>query len=107
MTTQASTPRSYIVDTQSGQLRRNRYHHNVIPENQCSPSTFETEKENQSPPRQIMTRFRTGTLIRPPERLQTSQEREMWCKLIIGLYQPCYIIIMLLCLTMRCLLLYC
>ena len=65
VTTQASTPRSYIVDTQSGQLQGNSYHLNVIPENQCSPSTFETKKDNQSPPRHIMTRSRTDTLIGP------------------------------------------
>ena len=33
VTTQAETPRSYMVDTEKGQDRRNRYHLRVVPHN--------------------------------------------------------------------------
>ncbi len=62
----AEAPRSYVVDTPSGQLRRNRGHLNIVPkETETGGPALETE----SPPRAIMTRSCTGTETRPPERL--------------------------------------
>ncbi len=73
----AGPPRSYIVETPTGQMHRNREHLNVIPE-----SVLGQEHQNDSdetpvvelPPQaqltpKIMTRSRTGTIIRPPDRL--------------------------------------
>ena len=84
---QATTPRSYTVDCGNGEIRRNRYHLNPIP----SPTPDNTSRDSTSPipsptpaspqetstdqstpppsPRMIMTRSRTGTIIRPPDRL--------------------------------------
>ena len=59
----ADTPRSYVVQTPSGQTRRNRSQLNVNP---STPTTEVTEEHSHSP---IMTRSRTGTSINPPERL--------------------------------------
>ena len=56
------TPRSYVVDTPTGTVQRNRVHLRVIPGSPERPSTEE-------PTRRIMTRHQTGTVIRPPERL--------------------------------------
>ena len=61
--TTANTPRSYIVQTPHGEVRRSRSQLNV------NPSTAENspmEMGNRSP---IMTRSRTGTTISPPDRL--------------------------------------
>ena len=60
----ANTPRSYIVQTSSGKVRRNRHHLNKVPET-CHLS----ESSNTIPsPNIIMTRSRTGTIIHPPDR---------------------------------------
>lgn len=59
---QASSPRSYIIETPSGRVRRNRHHLHTRSEPDTSSSSEET-------PRVIETRSRTGTLIRPPDRL--------------------------------------
>ena len=57
----ANTPRSYLIDTPSGRVRRNRQHLNVMPDN--------TEHSDSDPsPNRIMTRSQTGTAIRPPDR---------------------------------------
>ena len=64
----ADTPRSYVVDTPSGQLRRNRHHLTPLPG--PSPVTQPPQTSEQpEPPRRIMTRSQTGTPICPPERL--------------------------------------
>ncbi len=60
----ADTPRSYLVRTPHGDLRRNRAQLNVNPE-----STTEQTQEDQTTSSSIMTRSRTGTRLRPPERL--------------------------------------
>ena len=66
----ANTPRSYIVNTPGGQIRRNRQHLNVIPDksndNQL-PSNSNSETSALPGP---LTRSRTGTDIRPPDRLR-------------------------------------
>lgn len=58
----ADAPRSYIVETPSGQVRRNRIQLNAAPDppnnNGATPSRS-----------QIQTRSRTGTRINPPNRL--------------------------------------
>ena len=63
--TTANTPRSYIVETPSGEIRRNRHQLNVRPP--------QDNGNISSPPAdartQILTRSRTGTSIIPPERL--------------------------------------
>ena len=74
----AGQPRSYVVETPTGQIQRNRNHLNVIPE-QPPENTEATETETTTPtspavteessPNVIMTRSRTGTQIRPPDRL--------------------------------------
>ena len=80
-------PRSYTVETEKGTIRRNRYHLKAVPpvpdpEGGTLPSSTEVEKmvagdqrnqnyqqtETTSPPHRIMTRSRTGTAIRPPDR---------------------------------------
>ena len=63
----ADTPRSYLVDTTSGQLRRNRHHLMIVPD---SPPMSEPPQVNkQSEPTRIMTRSQTGTPIIHPKRL--------------------------------------
>ena len=57
------TPRSYVVSTTSGQVRRNRYHLNLR-HDALTTSTNDTQE--RSP---VMTRSRTGVEIRLPDRL--------------------------------------
>lgn len=64
VTTPSSSPRSYLVETPSGIVRRNRFHLNISPEG----SPTEPNERESSPPRRIMTRTQTGTEIRPPAR---------------------------------------
>ena len=56
-------PRSYVVDTQSGQVRRNHRDLKVRTEDLKNTGT------NSEPPRAITTRSRAGTIIKPPNRL--------------------------------------
>lgn len=63
--TTAHTPRSYIVRTPSGEIRRNRSQLNVVPP-ATGTDTSATATRSHSP---IMTRSRTGTTITPPNRL--------------------------------------
>ena len=69
----ASLPRSYVVETQSGRIERNRSQLTVVPRENSGDS--ETPQVNQQPavetetPRRIMTRSRTGTAVNPPNRL--------------------------------------
>lgn len=61
--TPADAPRSYLVDTPHSQVRRNRRHLNP------RAPTDETPAETSDPtPSPIMTRSRTGTTVRPPDR---------------------------------------
>ena len=62
----ASNPRSYVVETPSGELHRNRIHLNV-PERAAGESL--QNERTPSPPRKIMTRSQTGTAVKPPKRL--------------------------------------
>ena len=66
--TSTDTPRSYIVETPSRELRRNRSHLRVDPgSNEGTPAVTQTQPE--ASPRRIMTRSRTGTAMKAPERL--------------------------------------
>jgi len=90
----AGPPRSYVVDTPTGQVQRNRSHLNVVPDQnemqdtlvepqgdvtESRETTLETPAETPtgnhpaqavpSPPRRIMTRSQTGTEIRMPNYL--------------------------------------
>ena len=72
----AGTPRSYLVNTPSGPVRRNRQHLNRrlsrnddnmfdIPDSTRTTLTPRDEPERD----RIMTRMQTGTNIRPPDKL--------------------------------------
>ena len=82
-----NTPRSYNVNTEGGQVCRNRIHLNICPSTPTTKhSEFSSEKNDDesdywpskippvmSLPSQrspVMTRSRSGTAIHPPERLQ-------------------------------------
>ena len=59
-----STPRSYIIDTPTSQVRRNRSQINKrLPE--AAPSQVSIQSDESRP----TTRSQTGTVIRPPDRL--------------------------------------
>ena len=60
----ASIPRSDVIETPTGPVRRNRQHLNIIPDGH-QPND-QTEQPIREP---IQTRSRTGTQIRPPDRL--------------------------------------
>ena len=70
VTTSASNPRSYIIQTPNqSNLQRNHRHINLRP----NQSGHDESSHPVSPPRRIMTRSQTdtiirGTIIRPPER---------------------------------------
>ena len=68
ISTTAPAPRSYLVDTPSGCVRRNRHH--IIPQ----PATADTptNARDDLPPNvanRPVTRSTTGTAINPPDRL--------------------------------------
>ena len=63
----ADSPRSYIVETPNGQVRRNREHLNIVPGSQEPPEQTQPRTQPRS---LVMTRMRTGTLIVAPDRLQ-------------------------------------
>ncbi len=61
----AGTPRSYLVETPSGQVRRNRAHLTVVPNGQ-PPERLPIPIPARSP---IVTRSQTGTKVTAPDRL--------------------------------------
>lgn len=63
--TSASTPRSYIVETPAGYIRRNRVA--IIPQPTSSETTVKDNSESAITRR--ITRSQTGTPVLPPERL--------------------------------------
>ena len=63
--TTANTPRSYIVETPSGEIRRNRHQLNVRPPQDNGNISSPPADARTS----ILTRSRTGTSIIPPGRL--------------------------------------
>lgn len=91
VTAHADHPRSYMVNTPTGQVRRNRHHLQAKPtsslidgdtekpnsntpqqtedqRNTPSPPQQTTGEHHSTPPRLIMTRLRSGVGIRPPDR---------------------------------------
>ena len=67
VTGHADTPRSYLVETPQGEMRRNRLHLNVVPNG--NPSTNSSSNTSSGNYRRPVTRSVTGTAIRPPDRL--------------------------------------
>ena len=71
--TRTEEPQSYLVETPGGVLRRNRHHLQKIAPIQIvnhythDNSATDQGQLQQSPPHVIMTRTRTGTVIRPPD----------------------------------------
>ena len=68
----ADGPRSYVIDTPTGPVRRNRSHLTVTPEttNRSTADLHGSKHEPEpEPPRRIMTRSQTGTAILPPVQL--------------------------------------
>ena len=59
---QANTPRSYFIEAKSGKIRRNRSQFRIR-------SDTETIQPADQTPNQIATRCRTGTAIKPPNKL--------------------------------------
>ena len=81
---QADTPRSYIVNTPQGPIRRNCCHLRVVPNSSntnavqqdgtnplgtVNPTMEDTQQDSCNPSRTV-TRSMTGTAIRPPDRLR-------------------------------------
>ena len=71
VTATAGTPRSYLIDTPTGQLRRNRSHlsHRTVNEETTtteSNNPASSHDINRSP---VMTRSRAGIQLKPPDRL--------------------------------------
>ena len=66
ITSSLIAPRSYFVETDTGSVRRNRFHLNPSPDRQV-PATPGAE------PHKIMTRSQTGTVITPPARSETME----------------------------------
>jgi transposase InsO family protein len=63
---QASNPRSHVVQTPSGELQRNRTHLNIVPEQQMQTAGESQQTESAPlPPWKIVTRSQTGTAIKP------------------------------------------
>ena len=76
----AQTPRSYMVDTPSGQVERNRRHLNIVPSQEESQTTLSTvtndaeqanehatEPEQSQPLKVFMTHSKTGTTLHQPD----------------------------------------
>ena len=73
--THARAPRSYVVETPTGEVRRNRSQLNIVPDHipELTDTTEADNYDHQEPPvesqRKIMPRSRTGTAIVPPNYL--------------------------------------
>ena len=64
---QAETPRSYVVDTPSGQVQRNRRHLTARITDQDNSNEGDPDPQSTRSP--IMTRSCSGATINPPNRL--------------------------------------
>ena len=69
VTAQTDAPRSYLVQTPAGQIRRNRVHLAVRPDPEAPSRTDPAETTASATRSPVMTRSRTGTDIAPPTRL--------------------------------------
>ena len=65
----ADAPRSYLVQTPVGQIRRNRAHLTIRPDPESPDRKDPTETTTGATRSPIMTRSRTGSCITPPARL--------------------------------------
>ena len=66
----AKSPRSYLIETPSGVVRRNRLHLNVIPQKlEDSEAGLNDQPPDEAQPKRIVTRSQTGSSAKPPERL--------------------------------------
>ena len=65
--TPANTPKSYLVETPTGRIRRNQQHLNIVPENTTDPTLSDHGPATRS---RMMTRSQTGTEIVPSKRYQ-------------------------------------
>ena len=64
----ANSPRSYVVDTPTSVVRRNRQHLNVAPEKLGDSEPESNEHSTEQPqPNRIVTISQTGTFVKPPE----------------------------------------
>ena len=70
VTSPANSPRSYLVETPAGTVRRNCQHLNVAPSQLSDNTETQVEtKQNSEATRRIVTRSQTGTVVKPPDRL--------------------------------------
>ena len=70
--TPVDAPRSYLINTSSGLIRRNRRDLTPIPDGSSQPNGAPETVTNQ-----IMTRSRTGTSIHPPNRLTSFRKGDV------------------------------
>jgi len=77
VTAQADIPRSYLVETPSGQIRRNRLHLTVMP-NLVQSEQSDMNEQTRPLRSLIQTRLRTGTEITPPQQTLSTSQRKMW-----------------------------
>ena len=63
----SGSPRSYVVDTPTGSVRRNRQHLIPVPSDPPTDTPIPLDTSSRRSP--IQTRSRTGTVIRPPNKL--------------------------------------
>ena len=76
----ANSPRSYLVDTPTGTIRRNRQHLNVAPTQPSESTRTQTETEQSTDSettRRIVTRSQTGTVA------ALCLKGEMWHKTLL------------------------
>ena len=73
----SDTPRSYVVQTDTGNVRRNRQHLTVVPDRtrQSQKQTPAPTTTSSTPRSPILTRSRTGTQTRPPTRFRKGDVR--------------------------------
>ena len=64
---QASTPRSYVVETSSGEVRRNHTHLRIKTNMNEDPMESVASEEALSVSHRPVTHSQTGTVIRLPE----------------------------------------
>ena len=62
-------PRSYVVSTPTGQVRRNRQHIIQIPTQEDPPVVDQSISHDEFQRSPVQTRSRTGTAVQPPDQL--------------------------------------
>ena len=79
----SNTPQSYLVNSPTGQVRRNRLHLNQVPNN-C-PATDHKESNSIPPLNVVQTWSRTGTTILHPDRLWYHSQKGR-CRILLASY---------------------